>query len=180
MIRKALMKLHRLGIGVKKVSLKKNLPNWLLGQFQSSWKMLRAALESVPDDRWHDGTNDWHFSHNAYHIVETMNFYIQDSPDKMKWGDRAGYRWKKGIDVEKEILPKITKDLVMVYLGDMEELVTKTLSSMTMENLISTDEFHWFESVFEKLVYLLRHNMHHIGELSKTLRDWDCEHVKWA
>ncbi len=162
------------------MSPNKNIPNWLLKQFQSSMKMLRTALENIPDDRWHDGTGDWYFSYNAYHVVETMNFYIQDSPDKMKWGDRAGYHWEKGIDVEKEILPKITKEIVTDYLRDIEELVTKTLSSMTMENLIANDEFHWFESVFEKLIYLLRHNMHHIGELSKTLRDWGSKTAKWV
>ena len=41
------------------------------------------------------------------------------------------------------------------------------------------DDFGWFESIFEKLVYLLRHNAHHIGELARTLREWDCERIKW-
>ena len=162
------------------MSLDQNLPNWLLNQFESSWKMLRAALENIPDERWHDGTGDWHFSYNAYHIVETMDFYIHDNPEMMKWGGKAGYHWEKGVDVEKEILPKITKDIVVTYLDEMEKKVSKALSSMDMETLNTKDGFHWFNSVFEKLVYLLRHNMHHIGELSKTLRDWNCLHVNWA
>ena len=151
----------------------------LIRQYQSSWKMLRNAVENIPDERWHDGSEGWFFSLTAYHFVETMEFYMYDNPDSMKWGARAGYTWTDTTDIEKDIVPKITKKLVLTYLDEMEEHVTKTISSMDSKKLESKDKFHWFESVFEKYVYLLRHNMHHNGELSRTLRDWGCKRSKW-
>ena len=152
----------------------------LTGQFSRSWKMLEAAIASVTDEKWHSGVGKWFFSLTAYHVIETAQFYMGSDPDAMKWGGKAGFDWKEGIDVKKKILPKLTKDLVKSYLTETREKLNSLLSSMTNQDLQQVDGFHWFDSIFEKMVYLLRHNMHHIGELSRTLRDWDCEPVKWC
>lgn len=162
------------------MNMENALVKGLMRQYQSSWKMLRTAIDNVPDEKWHNGSEGWFFSLNAYHIVETMEFYMNDNPDKMKWGNRAGFNWDKVEDKEKDVLPKITKGLVLAYLDEIEELVTKTITSMSVEQLEAKDGFHWFESVLEKYLYLLRHNMHHNGELSKTLRDWGCKRSKWV
>ena len=152
----------------------------LVRQYQSSCKMLRTAIENVPDEKWHDGSEGWYFSLTAYHIVETMEFYINDDPDVMKWGNRAGFDWDNIENKERDVLPKISKNLVTIYLDEVEELVTKTITSIDSKKFASKDGFHWFESVFEKYLYLLRHNMHHNGELSRTLRDWGCKRSKWV
>jgi len=162
------------------MSGRNTLVTGLVRQYQSSWKMLRTAIENIPDEKWHDGSEGWYFSLTAYHIVETMEFYINNNPDDMKWGSRAGFDWDSAEDKEKDVLPKISKKLVTAYLGEMEELVTKTITSMDSEKLAAKDGFHWFDSVFEKYLYLLRHNMHHNGELSRTLRDWGCKRSKWV
>ena len=162
------------------MSSEKTITEGLLRQFKSSWKMLRTAIENVPDEKWHDGSEGWFFSMTAYHFVETMEFYIGNDPDAMKWGKRAGYNWDHVKDIEKDILPLITKELVNSYLDDMEKTYAKAFSSMTLDELAGKDGFHWFTSVYEKLVYLLRHNMHHQGELSRTLSDWGCKRAKWV
>lgn len=162
------------------MSLDKSCVKGLLRQYQSSWKMLRTAIENIPDEKWHNGSEGWFFSLNAYHIVETMEFYMNNNPEGMVWGSRAGFDWDTVKDKEKDILPKISKNLVITYLDEIEEQFTKILKSMDSEKLNSTDGFHWFESVFEKLLYLLRHNMHHNGELSRSLRDWGCKRSKWV
>jgi uncharacterized damage-inducible protein DinB len=141
--------------------------------------MLRVAVENVPDDKWHERGKDWYFSLTVYHIVETMEFYLGENPDTMTWGAKAGFNWEEADDKEKDILPKITKKLVMMYLDEVETLAKNTITTLSIETLSSKDGFHWFKSVLEKLLYLLRHNMHHIGELSKTLRDWECKRAKW-
>lgn len=160
--------------------MEKNFIDELHHQFESSCKMVRDAINNVPDDRWHDGTEGWFYSNTAYHIVETMDFYSRESPNGMKWGGRAGYVWRESIDIESEILPKITKEIVSNYLLEMEDNLKSLFASIDIKDLSEKDGFDWFESKFEKLVYLLRHNMHHIGELCKTLREWDCKRVKWT
>lgn len=160
--------------------MKDNIVDGLYRQFTSSCKMLRNAIESVPEEKWHDGAEGWFFSLTAYHVVETMDFYFGDNPDEMTWGQRAGYDWESSKDTKTDILPKITKEIVLAYLEETEKRLKDTFDLLDIERLNSKDEFKWFLSVFEKLVYLLRHNMHHIGELSKTLRDWKCERAKWT
>ncbi len=142
--------------------------------------MLEAAMASVTDDKWHSGVSKWHFSLTAYHVVETAQFYMRSDPDAMKWGARAGYGWREDIDIKKEILPRLTRELVQTYLEETREGLTSVLKSMSAEDLLKKDGFYWFGSVFEKLIYLLRHTTHHIGELNRTLRDWECEPVKWS
>jgi uncharacterized damage-inducible protein DinB len=149
-------------------------------QFTSSCVMIREAIENVPEDKWHSGAEGWFFSLTAYHAIETMEFYLRDSPTGMKWGERAGYDWDKSKDTKTDILPKITKEIARTYLNELENILNDKFKSLNVERLNAKDEFKWFTSVFEKLTYLLRHNMHHIGELSKTLRDWGCERVKWT
>ena len=152
----------------------------LLRQYQASWKMLRDAINNVTDERWHDGKDKWFFSLNAYHIVETMDFYNGMDPDVMKWGGRAGFEWKKGIDRKTEILPKITKGLVLAYLDDIEQAITTRIGGMKAGDILTKDKFHWFDSIFEKYLYLLRHTMHHTGELIRTLREWELDPAKWT
>ncbi|MFW9910471.1 MAG: DinB family protein [Candidatus Thorarchaeota archaeon] len=160
--------------------MKDNIINGLHRQFTSSCKMLRNAIESVPEEKWHEGSEGWFFSLTAYHAVETMDFYLRNTPEGMKWGGRAGYDWDKSKDTRTDILPKITKEIVMAYLEETEDKLNDIFNSWDTKKLNAKDDFKWFPSVFERMTYLLRHNMHHIGELSKTLRDWKCERVKWT
>ena len=160
---------EKLGIGIA-----------LLNQFAASWKMIRQAIECVPDEFWHKGVNQWFFSILAYHIVETADYYASSDPKAMTWGQRAGYDWEDVKDIEKDVLPRITKDLVLSYLKDVEEQIDNLLSSMSNDAFFNKDGFDRFSSILEKLVYLLRHNMFHIGELFRALREWGCERPKWA
>ncbi len=157
----------------------KNLIDGLHRQFKSSFRMIRNAIQSVPQERWHVEVQGWYYSLSVYHIIETIDFYLRDNPDGMEWGKKAGYVWHKSIDIKSEILPKITKDVVNEYLTEMETSVSTFFESANIEKLGMKDDFKWFSSRFERLIYLLRHNMHHIGELCMALRMWNCDRVKW-
>lgn len=157
----------------------KSVASAAIRQFERSFEMVRDAIRCIPDNLWHKESNGWHFSLTAYHIVETVEFYLGNDPDVMKWGGRAGFDWDEVKDIETEILPLITKDLVTSYLDDMKSSLSECILSYDQHSLMEQDGFHWFESVFEKLLYLLRHNMHHAGELCRSLREWNCERVSW-
>ena len=151
----------------------------LLEQYKSSCAMLRDAVEKVTSDKWHKGTGEWHFSLTAYHVVETMRFYNGSDPEEMKWGERAGFSWNKDMVIENDVLPLITKELVLEFLGEVESELSSRLSGLSLQDLVEKDGFHWFTCVFEKYMYLLRHNMHHIGEMVRTLREWGQGPAKW-
>jgi uncharacterized damage-inducible protein DinB len=159
--------------------MKEKIINGLYSQFMSSCRMLRDAIKNVSNEKWHEGTKGWFFSLTAYHAVETIDFYIGDSPGKATWGQQAGFDWDQ-LRVAKTATAKLTKEIVIAYLDETEKKLKDLFDSLDIEKLNSKDEFSWFPSIFEKLVYLLRHNMHHTGELAKTLRDWECKRVEWT
>jgi hypothetical protein len=152
----------------------------LVTQFTSAWKMLESAINNAPDEKWHSGVGQWYFSQTAYHIIETAQFYLGSDPDVMKWGARAGIIWDDVGDIEKEVLPKLTKELVNFYLLEIGKKLADAMRSVPNDEFFKTDGFHWFSSIFEKLMYLLRHTNYHVGELNRALREWGLKPARWG
>jgi hypothetical protein len=151
----------------------------LVDQFTSVWKTLQAAIKKVTDERWHDGVGQWYFSQTAYHIIETAQFYLGSDPDAMKWGARAGIVWDDVEDIEKEVLPKLTKELVSSFLGEIGDEAAKVMRPLSNEGFFKKDGFDWFSSILDKLMYLLRHTNYHVGELNRALREWGLSPARW-
>ena len=151
----------------------------ILNQFLKGLEMTKDAIENVPDSKWHEGYEGWFFSLNSYHIVETLAFYIQSEYEGWVWGTRAGFSWDNMKKVEDDILPTITKELVISYIAEVEENLSSLLDGISDDQLLEKDGFHWFSCVLEKLQYTLRHTAQHCGELSLALRSWDSPHTKW-
>lgn len=174
------------------MSSEKRIIEHLIQQFQSSWLMLRQSIENIPDDRWAvgieiiektwaeaKGQNIWFFSERVHHIIETVEFYTFDNPGTMKWGGRiGGIEWKK--ESPQVTASRIKKDDMMVYIDEIESRLAKKLRSFTDNDLFETDGFsEWQPSRLAKFLYTMRHSMWHIGELSRALRDWECERTNW-
>jgi hypothetical protein len=73
----------------------------LLSQFQSSWDMLRQAIDKAPEGCWNGTYNGWTFSDTVYHIIATQEFYFRDTPEGMGWGGLYGDPKYKDDDPEK-------------------------------------------------------------------------------
>ena len=150
----------------------------LLSQFQSSGNMLRQAIDKAPDGCWNRTYNDWTFSDNVYHIIATQEFYFRDTPEGMGWGRMYGDPKYKADDPERYYPGK---EALLEYQGRLEEEICKYFGSMDDVGLARDDGFReWLPNVHVKLLYLLRHNAHHIGELARMLREWDAERVSWV
>ncbi|NHJ49881.1 MAG: DinB family protein [Asgard group archaeon] len=148
----------------------------LLAQFSSTWKMLREAIENCPDEYWYGTDKDWNYSRTAYHIIETQEFYLRNTPEGMEWGKLLGDTENPDLSAV-DIYP--SKVVLVNYLEELETKIKKYLKDVKLDDLLTKDGFKWFSSVFEKLLYLLRHNAHHLGEMGRMLREWDCQRMKW-
>ena len=159
-----------------------NIAEVLVRQFNSSWKMLERAINNVSDELWNKFEIEWGYVRNFIHIIETGEFYNSDTPDDFNWGKFVGIEWKK--DSKKEVnkkFEKITKDDVRRYLEVVRSDIQKKLSTFNSEKMLDSDGFmEYIPSIFDKYLYLLRHNMHHIGELNKTLRDNNEKRIDWS
>ncbi|MDF1540310.1 MAG: DinB family protein [Candidatus Thorarchaeota archaeon] len=152
----------------------------MLNQYSSSWKMLRTAIRNSDESVWSYSRKKWFFALTLYHIIETMDFYSRSTPNSMEWGKRAGYNWDDVKDPSTDILPLLSPQLLSNYLMDMIDRITSILISMNDESFYSKDGFHWFDSVFHKYLYLLRHNQHHLGEIAFVLRATSNVVMKWT
>ncbi|MHA1304337.1 MAG: hypothetical protein ACTSQE_12240 [Candidatus Heimdallarchaeaceae archaeon] len=150
-------------------------------QYNSGWDMLEQAINKVDLEKMYMTEKEWKFVKFAYHIIETADFYSRSTPEGMKWGSKANIDYKE--DTE-EIIEKKWRELaksdLLRYHNEIKEKISTILTKTTNVDFMLKDDFHWFDTILEKYLYLLRHTMYHIGELAKALRNWDCSHIKWT
>jgi hypothetical protein len=152
----------------------------LANQFNSSWNLIHQAVERCTDENWSQVLESWSFSWTLYHVVETLDFYLRETPKGMQWGKRAGISWDtQSKDEIKSQKSQISKDFMKQYISDIETKANQLVHSMDEKEILIQDEFDWFETRLEKYIYALRHTMFHIGECNKTLRDKKAKRIKW-
>jgi len=165
---------------MEKSELKHQFSLQLLGQFERKWIMLKDAIEKCPDQYWNEAEDEWTFSWISFHIIETANFYSKSNPDEMVWGKKAGINYED--NTEEEIIErksKITKIFLLDYSKEIEQRISNFLLTINDIDLLKSDDFPWFKSIYEKLIYLLRHNSYHLGELALILRVSEGENLEW-
>ena len=155
----------------------------LLRQFTNSWNLYQQAINKVDEFNWfqfsfQNSENYWGYALTLYHILETTEFYFRNNPEGMEWGKRGNIQWDN-IDELKTSIKTLTKDLIIEYKSDIQQSVLLVLQNMTDSQLLEQDDFTWFPSIFEKLIYLLRHNLMHLGEINKYLRDRSLPRLSW-
>ncbi|MHA2169306.1 MAG: hypothetical protein ACXAB7_05375 [Candidatus Kariarchaeaceae archaeon] len=154
------------------------MQNELINQFNQCWVMLQQAIDKVPDELLYRDENDWRYCKVTYHTIETAEFYVRDTPAGMEWGKWSNVNWKT--DTLETIKDKLTKEDLFDYLKDVAVKVESKLQDFDQEKLREKDGFgDWFPSITSKFLYLLRHTMLHIGELSRALREVEEEMIVW-
>lgn len=150
----------------------------VIEQFSQCWMMLQQAIENVPDNLLYRNQSDWIFAKVVYHIIETADFYIRETPKGMEWGKRFPINWE--VDSLEIISDVINKSSLLEYLDKVTSKLVIKVQTFNQETWLLKDEFgEWFASIFSKFLYLLRHTMLHIGELSKALREVEGKKIVW-
>jgi len=125
-----------------------------------------------------DSENYWCFALTLYHILETSEFYLRSNPKGMEWGKRGNIQLDNSSDFKNKV-KTITMNLIIDYLTEIQQSNSSFFKNMTDPQLLEQDDFTWFPSIFDKLMYLLRHNMMHLGEINKYLRDLNLPRLSW-
>ena len=157
--------------------MSRKLCDSFLSQFQSTWDMLDEALEGINKEKWITEIDGWTYADVIYHIIITQEFYIRDTPKGMKWGELYGSPDLK-TSRPRDYYPK--KETLLIYLEEVKNSVENYLLSIKDEDLCKSDGFkEHLSSIHKKLLYLLRHNAHHLGELALMHRIHKLEKVEW-
>ena len=150
----------------------------VIEQFSEGWIMLKQAIENAPDELMYGNQSNWIYVKVIYHVIETAEFYIRDTPQGMEWGKQFPINWEG--DSLEIIKGKINKSTLIEYLDEVANKLVIKVQKFNRETWFRKDEFgDWFASIFSKFLYLLRHTMLHIGELAKALREVEGKKIVW-
>ena len=135
----------------------------LTDQYERGWRMVEATVAAIPDARWREAGRDYlNPARLAYHLVETVEFYFSDSDD-FPFGQRFGGDWPKLAPAE---LP--SRDDVRDYLREVREKSTRWIRRHDDVSILGPNRRHpWCgETLLGLALYVLRHTLHHHGEMN--------------
>ncbi len=143
-----------------------------------TFKMLKVAASRIDGDFWTNEENKWMYGYTLFHAVEALEFHINDSPEQWVPLNEVSVSSEQK---EKEKLKTLDREFFVNHIDKVELKFEEVLGNYSDDDLLETDGFasRGHTCRLEKLIYVTRHAMLHIGELSKTLRDLGLPVIKW-
>lgn len=126
--------------------------------------MLENAIVMCPDELWDTADEFWYTS---YHCLFFLDYYLTLDPSKYISPKPFSDSEFEGKRPERPY----TKDELLTYLGSNREKCHNLLSGLTDEiaNMRWINPYRNY-SMFEMLLYNMRHVQHHTAQLNKLLR----------
>ncbi len=153
---------------------------WL--QFGAAIDMLKNAIAACPDELWDEEPKFCQFAH---HTLFFLSYYLSDdAPKESDYYPPSPFTKSEFEDVPP--LVKYGKKELLLYLNLGREKLREQLSGNTANELLTkrfVSEYKDF-TLFELLLYNMRHVQHHAAQLNLLLRqcgvippDWVSETV---
>ncbi len=145
-------------------------------QFGASIDMLENAISLCPDAMW---DNDKKFWYNAYHCLFYLDYYLTLEP--AKFSPPAPYTFSE-FDPSGALPERVySKNELLSYLQHNRKKCHDLIASMNDEiaNSRWVNELRNY-SVFEILLYNMRHVQHHAAQLNMLLRQGINDAPRWV
>jgi hypothetical protein len=143
-----------------------NLNNSLWSQFGAALEMLAESIQTCPKDVW-EGNQV--FSFQAYHTLFFLDYYLSTNPVGFAPPSEFSY---SEFD-EEPVIVIFPQEMLLNYLAACQQKaqtlilgLDEQLASQRWINESKTMDF----SLFEILLYNLRHVQHHVGQFNLLLR----------
>jgi len=130
--------------------------------------MLENAIKACPEGQWDGSSRFWYI---AYHTTFWTDYYLSDTPLEKDYRPPAPFDLS---EFEDGRLPErvFDKTEVLSLLHHGRKRLQKQLKDSTTEDLMEkrfTSEYKNF-SLFEMLLYNMRHVQHHTAQLNLLIR----------
>lgn len=163
-----------------------NVRKALLSGFKTIENHIIHAIDALPKKPWTvDPKTKVGYGQRLYHLIEALEFYGAEDPKTMDWGHLI--QMPKNIPENEwgEIFKKqsekyLSEDIFKNYLAEIMTKLETRLSELTDEEIFGKDQFLWFENRLAKYLYVQRHTLWHLGELSLWLRTNDLPPLSWS
>lgn len=154
------------------------LPALIGQQFGAALDMLENAINACPDSQWGGGSK---FGYIAYHTTFWTDYYLSDTPMEKDYQPPKPFTLSEFEDGQ---LPdrEYTKTEVLAFLDHVRQCLQRQLQNNVQEELLEkrfTSEYKDF-SLFELLLYNMRHVQHHAAQLNLLLRQGGTTPPDWV
>jgi len=136
-------------------------------QDEHTWKVFERLVADFDQDAWlHTGRGVITPARLSLHILQSVRYYIQDSSAvRFPSGKSFESKWTM---VKEEDLP--SQSDVVACIADMQMRTRNWLSEMDFG--AENRSFAWAgKTQFGVALFLLRHSLYHLGELSSLLNE---------
>ena len=143
------------------------MKNEFIKQYEHTWKVFERIVINFDNDAWiHAGRRSYTPVRLAFHILKSTKYYIEDS---------STFHFASGITLESEWettpednLP--TQNDIVVCINELKVKAEGWLSEMDFS--AKNTSFDWAgETKLGVVIFLLRHTLYHLGELSCLLNE---------
>lgn len=139
----------------------------LIKQYAHTWRVFERLVKDFDTDAWLQiGRGAINPARLSFHILQSVKYYLEDSSIILfASGKSFESYWET---TKEEELPSQNDVLVCIF--EMNEKTEKWLSKMDYS--AEQSSFKWAgETKFGVSIFLLRHTLFHIGELSSLLNE---------
>ena len=148
--------------------MNKSFNESLWKQFGASIDMLENAMKLCPDELWNTGRKFWY---NAYHTLFFLDYYL--TPEPIGFVPPPPYTLSE-FDPSGAMPERVyTKEELLDYLQFNRDKCQKLIAGLTEETFFRRwiNESRTMDySMFELLLYNMRHVQHHAAQLNLILR----------
>jgi len=154
------------------------LPALIGKQFGAALDMLENAINACPDSQWGGDSRFWYI---AYHTTFWTDYYLSDTPMEKDYQPPKPFTLSEFEDGQ---LPEreYSKTEVLAFLDHVRQCLQRQLQNNVQEELLEkrfTSEYKDF-SLFELLLYNMRHVQHHAAQLNLLLRQGGTTPPDWV
>ncbi len=143
------------------------MQQYLWQQFGGAIDMLENAMLACPPELWDTPARFWYIS---YHLLFWTDYYLSDTPLEADYQPPHPFT---RAEFEDRLPERVySKEELLDFLKSARERLRRQLQSNTAEDLLNrrfTSEYKDF-SLFELLLYNMRHVQHHTAQLNLLLR----------
>ncbi|MBK8983074.1 MAG: DinB family protein [Ignavibacteria bacterium] len=145
-------------------------------QFGAAIDMFENAVRECPEEIWDNDSKFWYWS---YHTLFFLDYYLTPEPEN--FSPPPPFTMSE-FNAEGEMPERTyTKDELLKYSQFCRDKCRKLISGLTAESAANRwkNEYRNY-SVFEILLYNLRHVQHHAGQLNLLIRQSNNEPPDWV
>jgi hypothetical protein len=147
-------------------------------QFGASIDMLENAIHACPEKLWGDRTRRAEYWYIVSHTLFWLDYYLSDSIEDFKPPEPFGL---EELDPKGVMPPRVySKEELLTYLEHGREKCRAVIDGLTNEKARQPSPGRAQLSVYEHLLYSMRHVQHHTAQLNLILRETIDSAPRWV